>query len=297
MPHDLYEVLGVSKSAAPDEVKKAYRKLAQKYHPDRNPGDKEAEAKFKEVSAAYEVLSDADRRAKYDQFGHTGPAMGGFPGAHGGPTMDTAAAEELFRNLFGGGDVSFEDLLGGGPRRTRGRQPGGSRRPRVADPLESEATISFDAWVHGGSVSIAVGNREIAVKVPPGFEDGKKLRVPASATGGPDLYLTVRIAPHPYFTRSGNDVSLEVPVGVAEAVLGGTIEVPTPDGDRAHVKVPPGTSTGARIRLRGKGVNGGDLYLTFKIVAPKKVDDEAKELMTRFAKAAPYDARANVPWQ
>jgi DnaJ-class molecular chaperone len=131
MPRDLYDVLGLSKSASADEVKKAYRKLAQKYHPDRNPGDKEAEAKFKEVSAAYEVLSDADRRAKYDRFGHAGPAAGGFPGGGypGEPTtMDTEAAEELFRNLFGGGDVSFDDLLGGG-RRTRGRNT--APRPRT----------------------------------------------------------------------------------------------------------------------------------------------------------------------
>ncbi|HEY2784579.1 MAG TPA: DnaJ C-terminal domain-containing protein [Fimbriiglobus sp.] len=299
MPRDLYEVLGVTKNSSADEVKKAYRKLAQKYHPDRNPGDKDAEAKFKEVSTAYEVLSDADKRSKYDRFGHAGPSMGGFTGEGfpgGGPTMDTQAAEELFRNLFGGGggEVSFEDLLGGG---RRGRTRGGSRRPRVPEPLDAEVTVPFDVAAKGGSVSIAVGNREISVKIPPGFEDGKKLRVPASATGGPDVHLKVRVAPHPYFQRTGNDVTLEVPVGVAEAVLGGTIEIPTPDGERAHVKVPPGTSGGSRLRLRGKGMSGGDLYLLFKIVTPTKLSDAARDLMQKFAQAAPYDPRANVPWQ
>ncbi len=303
MPRDLYEVLGVTKSASADDVKKAYRKLAQKFHPDRNPGDKEAEAKFKEVSTAYEVLSDADKRAKYDQFGHSGPSMGGgargsgFPG--GGPTMDTEAAEDLFRNQFGGsgGEVSFEDLLGGGSRRGRSRSGGGSRRPRVTEPMEAEATVPFDVAIRGGTVSIVVGEREIAVKIPPGFEDGKKLRVPASATGGPEVHLKIHVTPHPYFTRTGNDISLEVPVSVAEAVLGGKVEIPTPDGERANVKVPPGTSSGARIRLRGKGVNEGDLYLVFKIVSPTGLNEEARDLMHQFAKAAPHDPRANVPWQ
>ena len=302
MPRDLYEVLGVSKTASADDVKSAYRKLAQKFHPDRNPGDKEAEAKFKEVSTAYEVLSDADKRAKYDRFGHAGPQMGGppggggFPGGFGGQTMDTAAAEELFRNLFGGGagEVSFEDLLGGG-RRTRSR--GGNRRPRVPEPLDAEVTVPFDTAARGSTVSISVGDREIAVKIPPGLADGKKLRVPASATGGPDVHLTVRIAPHSYFARTGNDVSLEVPVGVAEAVLGGKVEVPTPDGGRVDVKVPPGTSSGSKLRLRGQGVAGGDFYLVFKIITPTGLSDEAKDLMTRFAKAAPYDPQANAPWR
>jgi curved DNA-binding protein len=169
--------------------------------------------------------------------------------------------------------------------------------PRAPEPVDADVTVPFDTAARGGSVSISVGDREIAVKIPPGFEDGKKLRVPAVATGGPDVHLTVHVAPHPYFNRSGNDVSLEVPVGVAEAVLGTTVEVPTPGGERVDVKVPTGTSSGAKLRLRGKGIGGGDLYLVFKIVVPTRVDDDARKLMARFAEAAPYDPRENAPWR
>jgi len=157
--------------------------------------------------------------------------------------------------------------------------------------------VPFDVAAHGGTVSINVSGRTIDVKVPAGIEDGKKLRVPASATGSADVYLRVRIAPHPYFKRDGNDITLEVPITVAEAVLGAKVEVPTPDGARLTVKVPPGTSSGSRIRLRGKGLSGGDEYLVIKVVAPAAADDRSRELMEEFAKLNPHDPRANVPWK
>ncbi len=303
MPRDYYDILGVTKSASDEEVKKAYRKLAAKFHPDRNPGDKDAEAKFKELGAAYEVLSDADKRSRYDRFGHAGTQAGfpgeggfsggGFPGGFGGggPQVDPQMAEDLFRNMFGGGD--FGDILGGG-RRGGGRKSSRSRPP--AD-IESEVTVPFQVAATGGTVSISVGGREIGVKVPAGIEDGQKLRVPAAATGSADVILKVRVAPHPYFTRDGTDVTLEVPIGVAEAVLGTKVEVPTLAGDRLTVKVPAGTSSGAKIRLKGRGVNGGDQYLVLKVVAPAPVDDAGRELMQAFADHAPQDARANVPWK
>jgi len=303
MPNDFYDTLGVSRTATADEVKKAYRKLAAKHHPDRNPGDKEAEAKFKEVSAAYEVLSDATKRERYDQYGHAGvsgpgggPGGGGFPGGNftgGGPTMDPEMAEELFRNVFGGGAGSggnFGDIFGGGSRGPR------KRRSAPAPDIETEVTVPFHVACNGGSVSINVGGRGIEVKVPAGIDDGKKMRVPAAATGSSDVILKVRVAGHPYFKRDGNDLTVEVPISIFEAALGGKVDVPTLGGEKLTVRVPPGTSSGARIRLRGKGVIGGDQYLTIKVVPPPVLDEEAREELGKLAEEVNFNPRADVLW-
>jgi DnaJ-class molecular chaperone len=315
MPRDPYDVLGVSRTASPEEIQKAYRKLSKKHHPDRNPGDKQADATYKEVQAAYEVLSDPTKKANFDQFGYAGPPQGGFPGGgfpgagfpggvhfgagpSGGAPIDPEAAEQLFSQMFGSGagGVDIGDLLGGGRRRGgRGRGPQG-RRP-AAEPVESEVEVPFQTAVHGGTVAIEVGGRRIDVRVPAGITDGKRLRVPPEATGGTEILLRVKTTPHPFFRREGNDLYLDVPIGVAEAVLGTKVEVPTVDGTRLEVKVPPGTSSGAKLRLRGKGVHGGDQYLVFKVVVPAKVDDRGRELIEEFAKLHPQDARANVPWR
>ncbi len=299
MPKDFYEILGVPRSASQEEIKKAYRKLAGQLHPDRNPGDKEAEAKFKELSAAYDVLSDTEQKEKYDRFGHAGaqqgfPGGGGFPGAG---NADPAEAEELFRSMFGGGAGGPEGfdlggMFGGGAKRGRGTRG----RPKPAD-VETDIDVAFDLAALGGSISISVGGRTIDVKVPAGIEDGKKLRVPASATGSADVYLKVKIAAHPYFRREGNDILLDLPISVPEAMLGAKVDVPTLEGSTLTVKVPGGTSSGSRLRLRGKGINGGDQYLVFKIVVPAKVDDRTKELMAELAELNPDDVRANVAWK
>ena len=300
MPRDPYDALGVTKTATADEIQKAYRKLSKKHHPDRNPGDKQADATYKEVQAAYEVLSDPQRKANYDRFGFAGPPGaagfpgGGFPGGAGG-AVDPAAAEQLFQNLFpgGGGAAGFDlgDLFGG--RRAKSRS-----RPRRAEPVESDVTVPFDVAAGGGAVAIEVGGRRIEVKVPAGIDTGKKLRVPPEATGGPEVLLRVTVAPHPYFRRDGNDLLLDVPISLPEAVLGGKVEVPTLDGTRLEVKVPPGTSGGAKLRLRGKGVAGGDQYLVFKVVVPPgAVDDESRKLIQQFAERNPQTPRANVPWR
>jgi len=292
MAKDLYETLGVSRSASADEIKKAYRKQAAKHHPDRNPGDKEAEGKFKEVSTAYEVLSDAEKKERYDRTGQVGPPGGmgggpggGYPGGFG-QNMDPQAAEEMFRSVFGG---DLGDMFGGRPKQ-RGR-----RHAPTAD-IESEVTIPFHVASQGGSITINVGGRSIDVRVPAGIEEGKKLRVPSSATGTSDVILKVKIAPHPYFTRDGQDISVEIPIGIAEAALGAKVDVPTLGGDKLTVTLPPGKSSGARIRLRGKGINGGDQYLILKIVAPVNLSDEAKATLETLAAQLNQDVRAGVPW-
>lgn len=308
MPRDPYDVLGVSRSATAEEIQKAYRKLSKKYHPDRNPGDKQADTAYKEVQEAYEILGDPTKKANYDQYGFAGPQQGfpggfpgggvpgGFPGGGftGGVTIDPEMAEELFKRFTGGGigeDFDIGDLFGNRRRtRTRPRQP-------VVEPLETEVTVPFEKAANGGSISFLMGHERITVKIPAGIEDGKKLRIKGDDTRPQDVILTVRIAPHPYFRREGNDILLDVPISVSEAILGGTVEVPTVAGERLEVKIPPGTSSGAKLRLRGKGIKGGDQYLAFKVVVPPgEVDAASRALIEEFARKNPQYPRANVPW-
>jgi DnaJ-class molecular chaperone len=300
MPRDFYETLGVKRDASEDEIKKAYRKLARQYHPDRNPGDKQAETRFKEVQEAYDVLSDKNKRAQFDRFGAAGVGAGsggpgGFSWGTGGPgggfhfEGDPGQAEDLLRNLFGGGG-GFEEILGG--RRRGGRRT----RPEPAGEVEADATIPFDIAALGGSVGLSVDGRQLDVKVPAGVEEGKKLRLRGQGPGGADLLLKLHIAPHRYFRREGNDIILEVPVSVAEAILGAKVDVPTLDGSKLTVKVPPGTSSGARLRLRGKGVNGGDQYIEIKVVVPATVDARGRELIEEFARLHKQDPRAELDW-
>jgi DnaJ-class molecular chaperone len=305
MPRDPYDVLGVSKSATADEIQKAYRKLSKKYHPDRNPGDKQADASYKEVQEAYSILGDETKKANYDQFGFAGPQAGfpgggfpgGFPGGAGGATIDPEMAEELFKRFTGGGGFGGEgfdlgDLFGAGRRKARPRT---ARRP--AEPIEAEVNVPFEVAANGGSIGIQVADDHIDVKIPAGIEDGKKLRVKADESRPYDVLLKVKILPHAYFRREGNDILLDVPISVPEAVLGTKVEVPTVAGERLEVKVRPGTSGGAKLRLRGKGVNGGDQYLVFKVlVPPGEVDEASRKLIEEFAKRNPQNARANVPW-
>jgi DnaJ-class molecular chaperone len=306
MPRDLYEVLGVKRDASEEEIKKAYRKLARQYHPDRNPGDKQAETRFKEVQGAYDILGDKAKREQYDRFGFAGPGPGpgGFGGAgghggggrtfhwEGGVPFGGAGGIDLESILrqFGGGGMGQDVEEVFGPR-TRGR----ARRPRPAE-TESEITIPFDTAALGGSVSLNIDGREVAVKVPAGVVEGKKLRLAGQAPDGGDLLVKLRIAPHPYFRREGSNLILDVPLTITEAALGTKVDVPTLNGTRLSVKVPPGTSSGARLRLRGKGIAGGDQYIEIKIVAPAPADERSRELLEEFARRNPQNPRAHMPW-
>lgn len=307
MPRDYYETLGVQRGASEDEVKKAYRKLARQYHPDRNPGDKQAESRFKEVQEAYDVLSDKKRRAQYDQFGFAGANAGagagpggfnwGGGGAPGGGFEfqgDPEMAAEIFRNMFGGGSGGggFEEIFGGQRRRGGGRRT----RPEPAGEVEAEATIPFQTAAIGGAVGLSVDGRQLEVKVPPGVEEGKKLRLRGQGPNGADLIVKLHIAPHPYFSREGNNLILEVPLALSEAVLGTRIDVPTLAGERLTVKVPPGTSSGARLRLRSKGIAGGDQFIEIKIAVPAPKDERSRELIEEFAKLNPQTPRAGLDW-
>jgi DnaJ-class molecular chaperone len=324
---DYYEILGVSRSASSDELQKAYRKLAKKYHPDLNPDDKAAQKKFKEVQQAYDTLSDEKKRKLYDQFGPAyeqmaagggagprqwssqvppefqhfdfGQAFGGT-GAGGQVSPDI---EELLRQFTGGG-ATF-DLGGGGKRRTR-------RAPAMpgAD-LAHEVEIPFRTAVTGGEVSLRIRRHgakaeTLTVKIPAGIEDGKTIRLrgqgdPSPNDGPPgDLLITVHIQPHAHFRRDGLDLIVRVPVTIAEAALGGKVDVPTPHGE-ITLKVPPGTSTGTRLRAKGQGIKktdgtSGDLYAEIQLAIPKQIDEESAELIRQLDSRLNFDPRKELEW-
>ena len=352
---DYYDVLGVSKTATEDEIKKAYRSLAKKYHPDLNPDNKEAEEKFKEVNEAYETLSDQTKRSQYDQFGHAGPqgfgGAGGFSGGFDG---------------FGGINDIFEAFFGGG---RRGGSAAQSTRPRQGDDIEQTITIDFMESINGckrlikvnveeecsacggsgayskkdinvcsrchgrGSVVVEQNSifgrvqtqtacpkcggkgqeitrkcdscggkgrvrksKDITVTIPAGISDGMSMRLEgkgyAGYNGGPngDLYINIRVKPHEEFKREGDDIYLEVPISISQAVLGDSIEVPTVYGNET-LKVPAGTQSHTKFRLRGKGAKNlrskinGDQIVTVKIDIPTSLNSEEKNIFEQLRKA------------
>ncbi len=295
-----YQVLGVAKAASTDEIKKAYRKLARDTHPDLNPDDKVAEARFKEVSVAYDVLSDKDKRRDYDEFGEAvfnagfdadraraqgaqfgGGGRGGNPFGGGGGGFEFSDMDDLMRQFGGGG---------------RGRGPGSMRRQ--GRDLEASMTLAFMEAIRGGERGFSVSRpradgsvraESIQVRIPAGVSDGGTLRIPRKGGEGMgggaagDLLIQVRVEPHPVFRRKGRDLEFDLPITLSEAVLGARVEVPTPDG-RATLTIPAGTSSHARLRLKGRGVPenkkspAGNLDARVKIVMPKDPDPRLKEL-------------------
>jgi molecular chaperone DnaJ len=281
---DYYKVLGVPKTATKDEIKKAYRKLAQKYHPDANKGDADAERRFKEISEAHALLSNDEKRKEYDQLRQFIEAGGervyGFgPGGGGGVRVNIGDLGDLFGDVGGGG--AFDDLLGGF---------GFRQRPQRGRDLETEMNLSFDEAVNGTTKTIN-GAR---VRIPAGVKDGARIKVAgkggaAPAGGQPgDLFVVVRVEPHPFFRRlAGGDLEVTVPVTFTEAALGAEISVPTLDG-QVTVKVPAGTRHGKRLRVKGKGApkpkgGVGDLYVKFEVEVPQRLTKEERQLLEQLA--------------
>jgi DnaJ-class molecular chaperone len=312
MPQDLYDVLGVSRTASADEITKAYRKLARQHHPDRNPGDKAAEARFKDVGAAYEILNDKQKRAQYDQFGNVGP--GGAPngpgdfhfgggGAPGGfqTNIDPETAQRLFGDLFGAfggggeGGSPFGDIFGGG--RGGGKSRSRARKPQPTPPVEAEITIPFETAVVGGPVGLSLGDKQIEMKVPAGIEDGKSMRLAGQGPHGADVLLKIHVAPHPHYKRESNDLVITVPLSLSEAVLGGKVDVPMLGGGTATVTIKPGTSSGTRMRVRGQGIKGGDLYIEPQVMVPAAADEESRKLIEEFAQRNSQKVRTGPPWE
>ncbi len=290
---DFYAVLGVSKDVSDADLKKVYRKLARQFHPDSNPGDAKAEARFKEISEAYTVLSDTATRQEYDQI----RAMGsGARFTSGGPS-GAGGFDDVFGNLFGGGgrprfqqnpDDIFGNLFGGGQSR--------GPSPRKGADLTAAITVDFATAMNGGEVTLDTrSGKQLHIAVPAGVADKQKIRVRGkgeqSLTGGPvgDLVLTVTVTPHPVFTRDGLHIRVDVPVTIAEAILGATIEVPTLSGERVRVKVPANTPSGRVLRVRERGIalkgRKGDLLATILIVTPERLTDQARLLIEQFAAA------------
>ncbi len=316
MEEDYYKILSVGRDASAADIQKAYRKLARKYHPDVNPDDATAKRKFQEIQKAYEVLNDAEKREMYDRYGSSFESMGaGGPGGGTWRTHSTGPGGQTevdFSQFFGsGGQGGFEGGFGdifrqfGGGAARQARQ-----RPRKGTDLKHQLDVPFNTAVTGGEARINVKRPDgkvesIAVKIPAGIEDGKTIRLrgqgAASPNGGPagDILITVKAAPHPYFRRRGNNLEVDVPVTLAEAGLGGKIDVPTPKGV-ITLTVPPGTSSGKRLRVKGHGVqsqsNPGDLYAEIQIVLPSEIDAEGEELIRQFDAKHKLKPRADLRW-
>jgi DnaJ-class molecular chaperone len=337
MAEDLYQLLGVSRSATADEVKKAYRRLARKHHPDVNPGDKAAEDKFKKLSAAFEVLGDPKKRKLYDEFGEDaakfgfdeakaeqyrayraaasapggrGYARGGIPFDMGGEGVDIG---DLFGELFGrasggGRGVGFD------PGEVFGRAGGRRAGPVPGDDLSARVGLSLAEALQGTERTLSVRrprpdgseeSKQLTVKIPPGVQTGSKVRLAGQGTpgerGGPpgDLYIETEVAEHPLVRREGDDLHMDLPITVSEAMLGAEVRVPTFEGD-VTVRVPAGSQSGKKMRLRGRGApslrgsSKGDLYLNLQVRVPEEADEAVRAAAEALARAYRGDVRAQV---
>jgi DnaJ-class molecular chaperone len=319
---DPYDVLGVAKTATASEIKKAFRHLAKKYHPDQNKNDPKAKEKFAEANSAYEILGDEKKKGQFDRgeidaegkprfsgFEGFGAGPGGFSRGQRGPGGQGGA--EHFEFHFGGGGAPggqggagfdpsdiFSDLFGAGARKTRA--------PRRGEDVAMQVTVSLAEAVKGGHTRVFLPTgRTLDVAIPVGIEDGKQIRLRGQGHAAPpggepgDAIVTVKIAPHPLFTVSGRDLKLDLPIAFYEAVLGAKVAAPTLDG-KVELSVPAGTNGGRVLRLRGKGLpaadgkSAGDLYVTLKIVLPDGADAEMEAFAQKWRSAKPYDPRKTM---
>lgn len=323
MDEDYYAILKVARDAPAEEIQKSYRKLAAKYHPDMNEGNKKARETFQKVQRAYEVLNDPEKRKLYDKFGSSFEgASGGGPGGPQWRSGGPGGVEIDFSQFFGGGGGGgggggaggdpFSEIFkqfggGGGAGPAAGGRRGGRRSHRGAD-ITHTVDIPFKDSITGGEISLKMerpgGQSEtISVRVPPGVADGQTIRVrgqgePGGGVPG-DLLLTVRVGSHPYYTRRDNDLIVRVPVTLGEAVGGAKVDVPTPWGVIA-MKIPSGATGGKRLRIKGHGVRNrsgeGDLFVEVQIVLPPTLTDEQRRLAEKFDASQAVAPRAELQW-
>lgn len=293
---DYYKVLGVGRGASQDEIKKAYRKLALQFHPDRNPNDKQAEDKFKEINEAYQVLGDAEKRAHYDRLGSAytqwergGGQGGGFDWGRWANRGNGTRVEfsgdpaDVFGGRMGGFSDFFEQIFGG-----MGGFSQTATRTRPAAAYEQPVTITLEEAFHGGARLLQLDGKRLEVKIPAGAQTGTKIRMAGAANGG-DLYLVVDVAADPRFERQGDDLHTQVETDLYTAAAGGEVRVPTLDGEMI-LKVPAGTQPGQSFRLKGKGMPKlknpkarGDLYAEVGVRIPKNLTEEEKEFLKGLA--------------
>lgn len=307
---DYYQVLGVSRKASKEEIRKAFKKIARENHPDAKPDDPAAAEKFKNAAEAYDVLGDEEKREKYDQFGGNwkhAQQGGGFPGG-GSPFRSGGPVDVDLRDIFGGGGaVDLQDLFGGmfGGAGGRSRQPA-----RKGADLKTTIMVPFEVAALGGEHDISLSRdgkvERLTARIPAGLESGQSIRLAgqgqAGTGGGPagDVLVTVNVAAHPYFRREQNNLLVEVPVSVSEAILGAKIDVPTLEEGIVTMTLPPGTSSGAKLRLRGKGFlnlktrSTGDQLVSIKIVVPRKLNDRSREIIEEFAELNSEEMRKDL---
>jgi DnaJ-class molecular chaperone len=308
MAEDLYSVLGVAKTASAADITKAYRKLAKKLHPDLNPGDKAAEEKFKTIAAAYGIVGDEEKRGRYDRgeidaSGQERPQQRYYReyagGEEGARYRSTAGYEDIgaFSDLFG-------DLFG---ERGGARAAGGRRFSVRGQDAQYRLEVDFLDAVNGTKTRITLPDGgPLDVTIPPGVADGQVLRLkgkgnPGMGEGGPgDALIGIAVRPHPVFTREGDDILIEVPITIDEAVLGGKIEVPTIAG-RVFATVPPGSNTGQTLRLKGRGIKSksgaGDQLVKLSVVMPERIDDDLKAFAEKWRESHRYDPRRKLKEQ